>query len=532
MQTDEICAKIAAHPHLPSPPLVALQLLEMAGRPDCPMGDIAKLLRVDPVLCGALLRTVNSALFSLPRAVASVDRALALLGTKGVRSLVLGLSLTTLHRKSEPDPLLADFWKTSIAGAVIARELAVQQHRSDPEEDLLAGLLRDLGVLFLIQVYPQEYRQVLSQPVGVLAQTQCELETEAFGVNHAEVGAYVLAKWRLPREITEAIRYHHRPEQASQDARERAHLLDFASQISQLEVTPDLFGLRDELIQVAQARFGMDEEQFKKFLEPLQTKIEAFASILAVDIGQSENFADLLGGALEQLTQLISESNAEHLEVRAAKNQADQQIARLRKTAGRLRRETLRDPLTGAFNRSYFEESLIGEFKRARRYRTTLGLMFIDVDDFKHFNDQFGHPFGDQVLKEITATLQSETRDSDLVARYGGDEFSIILPHASEDCLQALGQRLLDALNQLVVRHGKNSARVSVSVGAVACIPHFTNRFYGQVLEAADNAMYQAKNRGKNQVFVATMLDQETDPAQPEAHAVAVGDGDQSETFA
>ncbi len=119
------------------PPGLALGVLERASRSDCHQCDIAELIRLDASLCGKLLRTVNSALYGLPQKVASIDRALALLGDKAIRSLVLSFSLPAVKGQTRPSPETRDYWKLSVAGAILAQAIAVRMGRASPEEAYL-----------------------------------------------------------------------------------------------------------------------------------------------------------------------------------------------------------------------------------------------------------------------------------------------------------------------------------------------------------------------------------------------------------
>src|SRR5438132_12073374 len=149
MTSETLLAKITDNPYIPMLPALALKVLERASSPECSMEEIGELIRLDPLLCGRVLKTVNSALFGLPRSVTSIDRALKLLGLKSVRSLVLSLSLPAIQRQTLADARIQEYWKSSVTGAIVARELAIKLRRSDPEDDLVAGLLRDLGIVIL-----------------------------------------------------------------------------------------------------------------------------------------------------------------------------------------------------------------------------------------------------------------------------------------------------------------------------------------------------------------------------------------------
>jgi len=110
-----------------------------------------------------------------------------------------------------------------------------------------------------------------------------------------------------------------------------------------------------------------------------------------------------------------------------------------------LRNHAIRDPLTGVHNRRYFNEIIEQELERSRRYRHSMGFLLIDVDGFKSINDEYGHQMGDQVLKDVAGFLRDQIRSSELVVRYGGDEFLIFMPESS-DGVEVVKQRILDDL--------------------------------------------------------------------------------------
>ena len=187
------------NPNLPSPPALALQIVEKASQPGCDPSEVVSLLSKDSALCCQVLKTVNSGMFGLKKSVGSLKQAVLMLGVRPLRSLVLSLALPAI-RIPDKDEVVMTYWQESVAGAVIARELAVTLRRKDPDDDLVAGLLRDLGILVLREAFPDEYRGLWKSNSKTWTTNQCELESEAFGVNHAEISAAILESWHLPPE--------------------------------------------------------------------------------------------------------------------------------------------------------------------------------------------------------------------------------------------------------------------------------------------------------------------------------------------
>jgi len=166
-----------------------------------------------------------------------------------------------------------------------------------------------------------------------------------------------------------------------------------------------------------------------------------------------------------------------------------------------LRRQSIRDPLTGLFNRRYMEESLERELSRSSRTGEPMALLMFDIDHFKHFNDVFGHQAGDKVLRSFGEMLNSRTRGQDLACRYGGEEFAVILSGASMDAARLRAELLRADLAQMVVEQGGQPLdRVTVSIGIAAAPEHGQNA--EEIIRAADRALYRAKSEGRDRIIL------------------------------
>jgi diguanylate cyclase (GGDEF)-like protein len=186
-----------------------------------------------------------------------------------------------------------------------------------------------------------------------------------------------------------------------------------------------------------------------------------------------------------------------------------------------LREMVVRDSLTSLYNRHYFFYRFNSEIQRAKRYGRTLSLLILDLDDFKKFNDKYGHLAGDNLLKSVTEIMQTHIRRSDnvpsyevdIACRYGGEEFAIILPEASSAQGMIAAERLRGKVETAAplavaerIRHQieeeyRGDVRVTVSIGVSSYPEHGVE--IESLIRAADKAMYRAKRAGKNRVFVA-----------------------------
>lgn len=160
------------------------------------------------------------------------------------------------------------------------------------------------------------------------------------------------------------------------------------------------------------------------------------------------------------------------------------------------------DPLTELFNRRYFRQRLEEEFQRSRRYHLPLSLVLFDLDDFKRVNDTYGHPAGDVVLRSISDVLRRTVRAFDVCCRYGGEEFVVVLPGSDADDASTTAHRVRLAVesHRVALRTGEAPVRVTLSAG---CVSLGANDTVDDLIGAADEALYEAKQRGKNQIRVA-----------------------------
>ncbi|WP_227254959.1 protein kinase domain-containing protein [Frigoriglobus tundricola] len=312
----ELLATLLDPSRLPTPPAVALQVVNAASRPDCDPNEIIGFLGLDAALCGKLLKAVNSCLYGLKQPVASVGRAVQVLGLKTVRSLALGLSLPAVKVGRGVEKSMRDYWVSSVGGAILARELAVLARRPNPDDDLVAGLLRDLGEVLLRQAFADTWEAHLGRHADRLVDDPCGAEVESFGIDHADVSAELLRGWKLPDDIVEPIRYHHQPALLSAGGKvqvERAELLQFASQLVQLDVVAQRPDLLAQLLATAHDRFGMTRAALVEFLQRVAPKVESFAAVLNQDIGQCPDFAAILAAGATELVNLTVENSRDRL---------------------------------------------------------------------------------------------------------------------------------------------------------------------------------------------------------------------------
>src|SRR5581483_3259641 len=203
---------------------------------------------------------------------------------------------------------------------------------------------------------------------------------------------------------------------------------------------------------------------------------------------------------------------------RAAQQQVEHYLAEMEALNRRLEELSVRDPLTGLYNRRYFQDRLTHEIQRARRHGRPLSLLIADIDHFKEINDTYGHQAGDEVLRSIALLLVNQTRATDITARYGGEEFVAVLPETDAHGALRVAEKLRESVAVTPLYHLErgvlgesprtdetSSIGCTISIG-VASFDAKRMADAGELVRAADEALYAAKQAGRNRVVAAWMM--------------------------
>lgn len=170
-----------------------------------------------------------------------------------------------------------------------------------------------------------------------------------------------------------------------------------------------------------------------------------------------------------------------------------------------LHEAAFRDPLTGLFNRRYVFDALGSELRKHHRYGEAFSIILIDADHFKQINDRYGHPAGDAALKAIARACNESVRDTDIVGRFGGEEFVILLPHTTGTAAEIVAERIRKSMLQRKIAWQDQEFSVRLSCGVAEAGVHADG--FDELIAAADQALYSAKRHGRNQTRTAEIAD-------------------------
>ncbi len=474
------------------------------SKPDLKL--LKELIQYDVASSSAILKAANR-----PRKyddkVMDIPSAIKRIGSQMLKNLALSTEFIDIDPKSDMyDPrndILQWLWERSLFNATSARQLAIKLGRDNPEHYYALGLMLDIGAHFLFANFPEQYYPVLKQwqtESGMLT----SYEHDALGIDHTIVGQHLAHVWNFGSDFEQAIKLHHSPEKVDSD-NTTMDVLHLAIRIGEIFFRAQHLSELQSISEYSDKVFGLDSDALANILQRIALEADKSTYRLSIESSTGVSSVDLLriintelGRATLSYDQMVSE-------LETAMKKAETLAMKLEEVNIKLREAANIDPLTKIYNRRFFEEFLNWNFQRARRYKSTLGCMMIDIDYFKSFNDTYGHLTGDRVLQGVASALKETLRSTDILARFGGEEFIVLLPESSPKAVCLAAKKLHKAVeNTLFSVEGKD---LSVTI----CIGH--HYYTGDetlkidsgkdLVRIAGNHVYKAREDGRNQVWPA-----------------------------
>jgi diguanylate cyclase (GGDEF)-like protein len=503
MNQEKTLATVLKSNDLPTLPTVASEIITLTAREDTTLSDIADLVSKDIALSAKILKVSNSAFYSFAQQISSINQAVSILGINAVRSLVLSFSFISMRggkQKSQFD--FEKFWKNSLASAVASKLILEHVNGADTEEIFICGLLQNLGELILARTFPKEYDEVLKK----ISEEHNALTTEEeqFGTGHDVIGYEVAKNWGFPEILLLPILHHHTP-------------LGYTGGDKKLETSCKAVYLSDLLVAIlysdkpeefhsrfrkeAKKLLGFSNEDIEHILSEIHTQVDRAGEYFGLRIKNTKSIQEILQEANIRLSLMnldFDQMNQELIEAKIALENLTEELQKKNKILDNLANI---DGLTEIYNHRFFQNSLDNEISRAQRNETEISIIMIDIDFFKKFNDDYGHQVGDFILKSFSAALKKEIRRYDTLARYGGEEFVIILPDTSIAEAAIVAEKLRCVVDDTVFDDNRETYHITASFGIATTRPLTTDNFNkGNFINQADEALYDAKEGGRNQV--------------------------------
>ncbi len=300
---------VARAGQLYSLPAVAMKVLELTENPRVDVHALKQCIENDPALTTKILRVVNSSLFGLSREVSDLNQAIALLGIKPLKLLVLGFSLPEGLFDGIAGEILGRYWRHTLVQAVAAREISETLAGQPGDEAFIAGLLQDLGTLVLIQELGEPYVRFLEK-VHAEGGDLRALETDALGFDHTMLTARLLEEWTLPPALVEAVCPADGPPSASTPLPRTVHLAGLVARL----LADGQPGALAELLAVGEKDHGLSREQLEHLVGILEEKVAQLADVLSLHLPDGRDYREVLLQAHRQLAEVAAEAAADLVE--------------------------------------------------------------------------------------------------------------------------------------------------------------------------------------------------------------------------
>lgn len=480
---------------LPSLPGVAVKIIEVSKDPDATLSDVASIISTDPAISAKLLKLANSPIYSQRRAVTNLREALTILGFNAALTIALSFSLfQSLNCSNAKARISVNYWRRSILSATIARLLGSRLGIVKLEELFLTGLLQDIGILVLDSLKDSTY--AIEGKDSLKHSERIELEKKLLGTEHSIIGAWLLQSWKLPKTLIHAVMHSH---SANEDIAEYTDMdrnfyycLNFSGVIADLWVDETPGETMESIMEALKMFLGLDKVQFNDLLTDINEALPEISKVFEINLASEEERAHVLDEAREILllrsVHFIKQSESDRHDIESISKQV-KKVEKINQL----------DHLTEVYNRRHFEHLLEEEFENSNINKWPLSVALIDIDDFKNVNDTYGHLMGDEVLKSIASFFSSNLRQTDVIARYGGDEFILMLPGSTSEIAHTLLTRIFSLFEKEPGIQVENKSLVTtISIGLASHVDKNDFSDLKAFIAAADKALYKAKNKGKN----------------------------------
>jgi diguanylate cyclase (GGDEF)-like protein len=491
---------------LPSPPTIALRLLETINSEDFSISDVAQIIRSDPALAAKVLKLVNSSYYALPVKIINIERALTMMGVHVVKNIALSFTLMDGFDCGTGDGFdLNYFWKRAITAAIGAEVFS--KHLGIRDENIfITALLQDFCILVVYRGYPDRYVKLLAEKNSSRIPLEI-LERREFGFSHQELGSEILRQWGMPEDVYMPILYHHCYADAPEQYLTKSRILYLAYAISAIFSDHQSIDKIEHFVNILKEDLGISNELLEALVDEMAEKIIEICSCFEIPPGEMKPLSKLLQEANEGLCDLNLSYEKLLEEFKKEKSRVEKLASELKDTNDKLNEanhllteSSIRDHLTGLYNRRYLFDVLTREVATVQRYGESLSALLLDIDHFKQINDTYGHNGGDRVLNCVSRIMLESIRGTDIAVRYGGEEFIILMPQTDLIGGKTVAERIRKAIEAFSVSIDGRAVKVTISIGVASCGAGSAAKSPDELVNSADQALYRAKKEGRNRV--------------------------------
>jgi HD-like signal output (HDOD) protein/GGDEF domain-containing protein len=394
-----------------------MRVIELTGSPNTSMREIAEVISNDQGLSSKVLKTVNSSFYGLSKPCTTINQSIVMLGLSAVKTLALGFSLVgSLGRNSGMGFDFPSYWRRGLLTGVAAKCIAHDTKIGFEEECFLAGLLQDVGMVAMCEALQDEYLEILAK-VGDDHRSLVKEELAAFETSHAEIGAMLVGRWKLPPELAVPIKFHERPQGAPQDYIELAQAVGLGNIASDLMTSAEpalvlkkYYARAQEWFQIAPGR-----------ADDLMKKINAGAKEVA-------KLLDLKTAAFNDPESVRATANRQLLAIAVPLAEAAQPPAQGDLVSAEPNPEGAIEPASGLPGRLVFSQNVVAVIEQFAAGGGPYSIAMLSIDDFAGIQENQGEPYADEVLARFATALTAHFEStSSVICSIERGSFGVLL---------------------------------------------------------------------------------------------------------
>jgi diguanylate cyclase (GGDEF)-like protein len=482
----DMLERILKCPNLPTLPAVAVRVIELTQNVNVSVDELTSTIQNDQALAAKILRTVNSSFYGVRRPCASISQAIVMLGLETVKTLALSFSLLSCMEGADDEFDHVAYWRrglfTATAAKLIAREAGVAQE----EEAFLGGLLQDVGMMAMYMALGRSYLRIILQADSDHRKL-VKYELAALELQHPDVGAMLVQRWRLPDNLVMPVKYHERPTAAPPEYSDLVRCVGLGNVahdvLTDAEPGPALRRFHER----ARQWFEIDTASADRLIGDISASVVELSAVFRLRTGEAPEASDILSRARQQMAVLTSHPGEERTQgasLGSLVNDADEY-----------------DPLTGVLTHTAWMNRAESAFAENSEPGRCLSVLEVSLDRFAQTVQSRGTDAGDTVLVETGGLLQDHFEIlGGAVAREGNAAFLVLLPGTSREEASKLAMDARAMIEEQSQAWDTGGWQVTVSIGA-ATLDEETRRHLPRLeslLVAAHKASEAAAKAGGN----------------------------------
>lgn len=403
----DLVESVLACKRIPSLPAVALKVLELTQDKNVRIQAIAETISNDPALAGKVLRTVNSSFYSLRKPCSTINQAIVMLGLSAVKTLALGFSLvSSVAETADREFDYPSYWRRSLISSVAAKCVARTAGIGQEEETFLGALLQDIGMVALHRTLGRSYVQIIASTMGDHRQLS-KFELAELEMTHADIGAMLAQRWKLPPELCMPIKFHERPSAAPQENLKLCQAVALGGIAADvLESSEPAVALK-KFYARAQEWLAINNARADEIMKAVTQGAREIAYLLKVDIGSVPNASEIVASATAQLSAITLPVGAEE---------------------GENPNSGVLDSVTGLPGRMVFSRNIVAGVEVARSGAKIFSVALVRCDQYDAAASQGPH-MADALMKSLAEVVNKAiTPSGGLVCRFDDSRLAIVLP--------------------------------------------------------------------------------------------------------